>query len=78
MLLAVQTPQVFEKKIYKISEALAKKDVFRSTDDTSVVEHAGFKVEYVVTDKSNIKLTSYEDVYTAGCICLKRRKESQK
>lgn len=76
-LFAVQTPQVFEAKLYNISAALAKKDEFYTTDDTAIVEHAGFKVQYVETDKSNLKLTSVEDVYTARYIELRRRKEQQ-
>ncbi len=75
MLLAVQTPQVFEAKLYKVSLAVAARDGYLSTDDTSIAEHAGFKVKYVETDKTNLKLTSPEDVYTARYIDAKRRKE---
>ncbi len=75
-LLALQTPQVFEAKLYTLAAALAKKDGFMATDDTAIVEHAGFKVEYVQTDKSNLKLTCTEDVLIARYIEQKRRKES--
>lgn len=76
-LLALQTPQVFEARLYTIAAGLAEKDGFSATDDTAIAEHAGFKVEYVVTDKSNIKLTSAEDVFTARYIEQKRRKAEQ-
>lgn len=74
-LLALQTPQVFSAEIYKIAAAMAEKEGITATDDTALAEHAGFKVEYVETDKTNIKLTSVEDVYTARFIEAKRRKE---
>jgi len=74
-LLALQTPQVFESRLYTVAAAMAVKDGFSATDDTAIAEHAGFKVEYVQTDKSNLKLTCAEDVYTARYIELKRRKE---
>lgn len=77
MLVAVQTPQVFEARLYTAALAVAKRDGYMSTDDTSIAEHAGFKVEYVETDKSNLKLTSVEDVYTARFIEMRRRKEQQ-
>lgn len=64
-LLAVQTPQVFERKLYAVSAALAKKDGFAATDDTSIVEHAGFRVSYVQTSRDNIKLTCAADVCVA-------------
>ncbi len=73
-LLALQTPQVFEARLYTAAAAMAKKDGFAATDDTAIAEHAGFKVEYVITDKSNLKLTSAEDVLIARYIEQKRRK----
>lgn len=76
-LLALQTPQVFEARLYTAAAAVAKKDGFAATDDTAIAEHAGFKVEYVLTDKSNLKLTSTEDVLIARYIEQKRRKDTQ-
>ena len=76
-LLALQTPQVFEVRLYTVSAAVAKKDGFVATDDTAIAEHAGFKVEYVLTDKNNLKLTSTEDVLIARYIEQKRRKDMQ-
>lgn len=76
-LLALQTPQVFEARLYNVASALAGKDGFAATDDTAIAEHAGFKVEYVQTDESNLKLTSVDDVYLARYIQQKRKKEQQ-
>ncbi len=76
-LLSLQTPQVFAKNVYTIAAAMAVKDGLSATDDTTLAEHAGFSVEYVETDKSNIKLTSAEDVYVARVIEARRRKEKE-
>lgn len=67
-LVSVQTPQVFSKKIYTISYALAQKQNLTATDETSMAENAGFKVTYVETPKTNIKLTTPEDIKTAKAI----------
>lgn len=64
-LLAVQTPQVFDAKVYKISTAVAEKDCFTATDDSTLAEHAGFRVEYVRSETPNFKLTRTEDVLLA-------------
>ena len=76
-LLALQTPQVFEARLYTVAAAMAKKEGYVATDDTALAEHAGFKVEYVLTDKSNLKLTGTEDVLIARYIEQKRRKTEQ-
>ncbi len=76
-LLALQTPQVFARDVYTVSAAMAVKDGLAATDDTTLAEHAGFKVEYVETDKTNIKLTSVEDVYVARLTEARRRKEKE-
>ncbi len=76
-LVGVQTPQVFEKKLYKISAALAIKDGISATDDTTLAEHAGFKVEYVESATPNFKLTRSEDVYLARLLVRLSEKEGQ-
>lgn len=67
-LVSVQTPQVFYKNIYTVSFALAQKQKKSATDETSMAENAGYKVTYVQTPKSNIKLTTPEDIKTAKAI----------
>ncbi|HOJ48830.1 MAG TPA: 2-C-methyl-D-erythritol 4-phosphate cytidylyltransferase [Bacillota bacterium] len=67
-LVSVQTPQAFSKKIYTVSFALAQKQNMTATDETSMVENAGFQVTYVETPRTNIKLTTPEDIKTAKAI----------
>ncbi|OGO89270.1 MAG: 2-C-methyl-D-erythritol 4-phosphate cytidylyltransferase [Clostridiales bacterium GWF2_36_10] len=75
-LFSVQTPQVFIKNIYMISFALAQKQCFTSTDETSMAENAGFSVTYVETSKNNIKLTTPDDIKTAkAMLYLQERNE---
>ncbi len=74
-LVAVQTPQVFEARLYKIATALAAKDGITATDDTTLAEHAGFKVEYVESPTPNFKLTRSEDVYLARLLVKLSEKE---
>ncbi len=64
-LLAVQTPQVFLKKVYIASYAVAKKYEDEFTDESSMVERAGFKVSYIDCGQQNIKLTTEHDVTVA-------------
>jgi 2-C-methyl-D-erythritol 4-phosphate cytidylyltransferase len=69
-LIAVQTPQVFKRDIYLASRAAALKDGLSSTDETTIAEHAGFKVSYVETSEFNIKLTDANDIKIAKAICF--------
>ena len=69
-LIAVQTPQVFKRDIYLASRAIALKDGLSSTDETTIAEHAGFKVSYIETSELNIKLTDANDVKIAKAICF--------
>lgn len=69
---ATQTPQAFRlsllKKIYAASE-----DTLRSaTDDASLIEREGGRVEIVAGEKTNIKLTSPEDLVLAEAILTSR------
>lgn len=68
---AVQTPQCFKKSIYfKACDKIENKDLF--TDETSLLETAGFTVEYVTTYENNMKLTSKSDVPLAEAIMKSR------
>lgn len=69
---ATQTPQAFRlgllKKIYTAPE-----DLLRSaTDDASLIEREGGRVEIVAGEKTNIKLTSPEDLVLAEAILASR------
>lgn len=59
----VQTPQVFEASIIQKSYNQTFKSEF--TDDASVVEHAGIKVNLVMGNRENIKITFPEDIEIA-------------
>ena len=64
----IQTPQVFEKRIYGRALDNAKKEGCLATDDSSLVSLAGEKVNLCETPSYNIKITYPEDVLTAQAI----------
>lgn len=67
-LFTVQTPQVFLRDIYLVAMAMAKKNRYTTTDDTSLVEKAGFKVNYIDCPEPNIKLTQPQDIEIANIL----------
>lgn len=67
-LISVQTPQVFHRDIYTVSYEKAKKERLRHTDDTSIAEYAGFKVDYVDIGTHNFKLTDASDLKKAKAL----------
>ena len=71
-LYAVQTPQVFYRELYEraINEAILSDGEY--TDDCSMLESIGQSVKLVDCSKSNIKLTTPEDVFLAEAIFEKR------
>lgn len=64
-LFAIQTPQCFGRTAYLAAFALAQKQQKTFTDESTLLENAGFHVEYVECPSSNIKLTTAEDVKLA-------------
>lgn len=71
-LMAVQTPQVFERDMYLKAIENAKGKGF--TDDSAMVEELGIYPRIVIGDYPNIKLTTQADIPMAESI-LKKRKE---
>ena len=71
----VQTPQIFEVKLYAASAYTAKEKGFFATDDCMLVENAGFKVKLVDTGKDNIKITVKDDIALAEHILTSRGEE---
>ncbi len=67
---AAQTPQVFEKELY--FTALKKNTGADFTDDCALVETVGAKVQLVIGDYTNIKVTTPQDVPLAEGILTKR------
>ncbi|PPA68580.1 2-C-methyl-D-erythritol 4-phosphate cytidylyltransferase [Jeotgalibacillus proteolyticus] len=73
----IQTPQAFRLSIIMKAYEEAQKAGFEGTDDASLVEHIGEKVQVVEADYDNIKLTTKEDLIFAEAILAKRRKYGQ-
>ena len=67
---AVQTPQVFERKL--LERAHARANGFAATDDAALVEAIGGKVRIVPGSERNIKVTTPEDLRIAESL-LKNR-----
>ena len=69
---AIQTPQAFRlgplRRLHEAPEA----DLLVATDDASLVERAGGRVALVEGEKTNIKLTSPEDLVFAEAILAAR------
>ncbi len=73
---AVQTPQVFEKDLYIRAIDNALKNNLSVTDDCSMVEALGEKVETVLGSYENIKLTTQTDLIYAKAILDSRNKDN--
>ena len=73
-LMAVQTPQVFERNIYLKALENAKGKGF--TDDCGMVEEIGVYPKIIMGDHHNLKLTTQADIPMAETI-LKQRQESE-
>lgn len=57
---AIQTPQVFEKEL--LARAYAQDDLMGATDDAMLVEKLGERVVVVEGDPCNIKVTTQQDL----------------
>jgi 2-C-methyl-D-erythritol 4-phosphate cytidylyltransferase len=69
---AAQTPQAFHLNLLRRIYATPEKVVRSATDDASLVEDAGGQVAMVVGEKTNIKLTTPEDLILAEAILIAR------
>ncbi len=65
---AAQTPQAFYKDILLKSYKKAIRDNFRGTDDSSIVERAGYPVKMLMGSYDNIKITTPEDIIVGESI----------
>jgi len=61
-LFLVQTPQAFSYSLIMDCYNKAMKDSFEGTDDASIVEYCGIKVDMVEGDYANIKITTPDDL----------------
>jgi 2-C-methyl-D-erythritol 4-phosphate cytidylyltransferase/2-C-methyl-D-erythritol 2,4-cyclodiphosphate synthase len=63
-----QTPQAFRRDVLQAALALAAREGIEATDESALVERAGFPVRIVDGDASNIKITTPEDLPIAEAI----------
>lgn len=75
-LISIQTPQIFDFKLYKEALERAQQDNADYTDDCRLVEKMGAKVYAVLGDYENIKITTPSDIPLAESI-LKNRGETE-
>ncbi len=67
-LFAVQTPQIFDFKLFKSAFEKAENDGKDFTDDCQIVEYIGGKVKMLEGDYTNIKITTPDDIPLAESI----------
>ena len=67
-ILLIQTPQVFRKKLLLSAYESMKNSSNDWTDETSLLKAAGHKVAWVNGERTNIKITSPEDLPLADAI----------
>lgn len=58
----IQTPQIFKYDILWKSFEKANRENYKGTDESSIVENAGYKVKIIEGEKTNIKVTTKEDL----------------
>jgi 2-C-methyl-D-erythritol 4-phosphate cytidylyltransferase len=61
----VQTPQVFRADLIRDAYREAAQNGWSGTDDASLVERLGTRVSVVAGERSNIKVTTAEDLLWA-------------
>lgn len=71
----VQTPQVFERGLYRRAVKAASERGLNFTDDCQLVERLGGRVYLVEADYTNMKITTPEDLCLAEAL-LRRREEN--
>ena len=64
----IQTPQVFEYRIIMDAHKRARRDGYAATDDASLVERMGYPVSIISGSKTNIKVTTEEDLIMASAL----------
>jgi 2-C-methyl-D-erythritol 4-phosphate cytidylyltransferase len=69
---AVQTPQAFRLGLLRDIYAVTEDELRLATDDASLVERKGGRVTLVHGERTNIKLTSPEDIILAEAILMSR------
>lgn len=72
-LVAMQTPQVFEREEYLICATASKKLSTNFTDDASIYEKFGKSVTFVEGRRDNLKITVPEDIAILRAIMEERK-----
>jgi 2-C-methyl-D-erythritol 4-phosphate cytidylyltransferase len=72
---AIQTPQIFDKKL--LGEAYDTPPSERFTDDATVIERLGITLGYYEGERSNIKITTPEDLAIAEALMGLQQKGKQ-
>lgn len=68
----VQTPQIFDRELYRVCIENAKEKCITATDDCMMAEAYGQKVKLVETGRENIKITFKSDIKAAEAIIRAR------
>lgn len=74
-LMAIQTPQAFEREMYLYALRKAQSAGVSYTDDCQLIEAAGGRVRLTLGDYKNIKLTTPEDRVTARAYLGEQKEE---
>jgi 2-C-methyl-D-erythritol 4-phosphate cytidylyltransferase len=76
-LYAVQTPQIFERKLIEDAYRAVYAENILVTDEVSAVERLGHKIALVLNDDFNFKITYPRDLQVAEFILRERAKDSR-
>lgn len=68
----IQTPQAFRVEILREAYARAEREGIEATDDAMLVERLGKSVSVLEGDRSNIKITTPEDLLLAEALIRER------
>jgi len=74
---AMQTPQIFERKLLEDAYRAVYAENILVTDEVSAVERLGYKVAFVLDDDFNFKITYPRDLPVADFIIRDRAKDGR-
>lgn len=77
-LMAVQTPQAFERSLYEYALSRARATGKFYTDDCQLIEAAGGRVKLTAGDYNNFKLTTPEDLLFAKALAGEKERENMR
>lgn len=63
-----QTPQAFVASALRTAHERAEREAFEATDDALLLERAGFRVRAIEGERTNLKITTPEDVRLAEAL----------